>query len=130
MSGETDLASMLRSFAVSRRPGRFTVASIDDAVPLGDGVEALLAESDGTTVVASVELAERRGWPIGFEAAWLTLEVHSSLESIGLTALVSKVLADAGIPCNVLAGFYHDHILVPVDRADEAEQVLSGLRTT
>lgn len=33
-----------------------------------------------------------------------------------------------GIPCNVLAGFHHDHLLVPVDKADNCIAVLSALR--
>jgi hypothetical protein len=56
----------------------------------------------------------------------LTLTVWSSLEAVGLTAAFSRALADADIPCNVLAGYHHDHLLVPVDRADEA---IAALRT-
>jgi hypothetical protein len=66
---------------------------------------------------------------VGFEAvfAWITLEVHSSLAAVGLTAAVSSALADAGISCNMLAGDYHDHLLVPTDRAAEALGVLGAL---
>ena len=46
--------------------------------------------------------------------------MDSTLEQVGLTALFSRALADAGISCNVLAGVHHDHLLVPADRADEA----------
>ena len=56
--------------------------------------------------------------------AWLSLTVQSSLEAVGLTAAFSKVLGDAGIPCNVLAGYHHDHLLVPIDRVDDAIAVL------
>jgi hypothetical protein len=41
-----------------------------------------------------------------------------------LTAAFSATLGKAGIPCNVLAGFHHDHILVPVDLAQQAIDVL------
>ena len=58
---------------------------------------------------------------------WITLQVHSSLESVGITSAVSTALARVGISCNVLAGFYHDHLLVPVDDVDEAVDVLGGL---
>ncbi len=61
-------------------------------------------------------------------AAWITLRVDSTLEQVGLTALFSRALADTGISCNVLAGLRHDHLLVPADRADEALEVLRGLR--
>jgi len=120
MAGETDLQAMLAGLTVSRRPGTFTVATVDGAVPLGDGVHAVLAENEGTTVVATVGAAAERGWTVEFRAAWLTLDVHSSLEAVGLTAAVATALSEVGIACNVLAGFHHDHLLVPVDRADDA----------
>ena len=60
----------------------------------------------------------------------LNILVHprSSLGAVGLTAAFSVALADAGISCNVIAGYYHDHLLVPHDRADEAVAVLRALR--
>ena len=58
---------------------------------------------------------------------WITLEVHSSLEAVGLTAAVSTTLAQAGISCNMLAGYFHDHLLVPVDRLDDALSLLRRL---
>ena len=47
--------------------------------------------------------------------------MHSALEAVGLTAAVATALAAAGIPANVLAGYSHDHLLVPEDRADDAD---------
>ncbi len=128
-TGETDLGHMLASLTVTRRPGRFTVTTIDPATPLmlGEGIEAVVSESEGVTVVATTDAARSRGWPIGFEAVWLTLDVHSSLEAVGLTAAFAKVLADDGIACNVIAGYFHDHLLVPADRAEDAERCLRAL---
>lgn len=88
---------------------------------------AVIQEDEGTTAVVTVTEAERRGWPVGFRAAWLTVTVHSSLEAVGLTAALAAVLADVGIACNVLAGYFHDHLLVPLDRVDEAIQSLASL---
>ncbi len=128
MPGQTDLAKMLADLSVTVRPGRYTVVSVAEPVELGAGVEAIVSEDEGFTVVSTVEAAGQYGWDVGFEAAWLTLDVHSSLEAVGLTAAVATVLASSGISCNVLAGFYHDHILVPADRADEAIQCLEALQ--
>ena len=128
MAGMTDLEEMLRTLTVSVRPDRYTFLSVDAIPSLGDGVAAVLTEAEGTTVVATVERAEAEGWPVDFQAAWLTLDVHSSLEAIGLTAAFSAALGEVGIACNVLAGFHHDHLLVPADRADEAVAALEGLR--
>lgn len=57
----------------------------------------------------------------------ITLQVHSSLEAVGLTAAVSTVLATHQISCNMLAGFYHDHLFVPQEHAELALQLLVQL---
>lgn len=101
-----------------------------EPVTLGDGVWAVVGEPEGTTAVVAVEAAERRGWPVGFRAAWLTVAVHSSLEAVGLTAAMAAALAERGIPCNVLAGYFHDHLLVPLERADEAVVALEALASS
>ena len=128
MAGETDLDHMLATLTVSRREGTYVFVTVDEPVPLGDGVEAVLTEQEGITVVATVGAAGRAGWAFEFEAAWLTLDVHSALDAVGLTAAFSAALGAAGIPCNVLAGFHHDHLLVPVDRAGDAISCLEALR--
>jgi hypothetical protein len=53
--------------------------------------------------------------------------VHSSLEAIGFLATISTALARAGIPCNAVAAFHHDHLFIPVDRADDAFALLEAL---
>lgn len=118
---------MLSSLRIERRAAPVTVVHLLRPVALGDGVEAVIAETEGTTAVVSIAEAERRGWPVEFVAAWLTVSVHSSLEAVGLTAVLAKVLTDCGISCNVLAGYFHDHLLVPFDRADEAIAALEAL---
>ena len=55
-------------------------------------------------------------------------DLHA-LESVGLTAAVSTTLTQHGISCNVFAGLNHDHLLVPVARADEAISVIEELRS-
>lgn len=62
--------------------------------------------------------------------SWITLEVHSALDAIGLTAEVSRSLANAGISRNVLAGYFHDHLLVPANRTQEALDVLIEFSTS
>jgi len=104
-----------------------TVVHLAEPVALGAGVMAVIEEDEGTTAVVSVTEAERRGWPVDFRAAWLTVTAHSSLEAVGLTAALADVLADVGIPCNVIAGYFHDHLLVPLDRVDRAIESLESL---
>jgi hypothetical protein len=125
--GQTDLAAMLGSMALVRRADPVTVVHLEQRVPLGGGVLALVDEEEGTTAVVTVDAAQRRGWPVGFVGAWLTVSVHSSLDAVGLTAALATALAGRGIACNVLAGFFHDHLLVPWDRADDAIHCLEAL---
>ena len=124
--GETDLDKMLATLRVERRPGVFTYATVRTPAPeLLAAAHGVVTEGDLTTLVLPVEAAERASLPVELEMAWLSLTVQSSLEAVGLTAAFSATLGKAGIPCNVLAGFHHDHILVPVDRAQQAIDVLT-----
>ncbi len=54
--------------------------------------------------------------------SWITLNVHSSLEAVGSTAAFATALGEAGISCNVLAGYFHDHILVPAPKAERIHE--------
>ncbi len=120
----TDLAELLAGLSVTRRPGAYTFVgplSTDRLPDLGlPGLEAVIREDEGWTVLASVELVDAQGWVPALTCAWLTLEVHSALEAVGLTAAVSAALTERGIPANVVAAYHHDHLLVPEDRADDA----------
>jgi hypothetical protein len=95
--------------------------------PLAPGIEAAVREAEGLTVVLPRAEADKEGLSYDFVAAWITLEIHSALEAVGLTAAVSRALTDARISCNVLAGFHHDHLLVPVAEAARALEVLAEL---
>lgn len=129
MAGETDLGRMLATLDVVRRPGRYTFVT-GDWPRLAAVARATIVEDEGTTYVVAVEDAVAAGAPVGFEAAWLTLTVHSALDAVGLTAAFSAALAAAAIPCNVFAGYHHDHLLVPADRADAAVAALAALRVS
>lgn len=127
MAGHIDLNTILANLSVTRRPGVFAFVPLPHPVELGDRIHAVVREAEGVTVITTVEAARERGWEWEFEAAWLTLEVHSALEAVGLTAAVAEALAAEAIPCNVLAGYYHDHLLVPVERTDDAIRAITSL---
>ncbi len=125
MSGERDLGALLAGLAPERRHGEVVVVAVPDA----SGLPALatVTEEDAVTVVLRREDADRLGLDYDWVAAWITLTVHSSWEAVGMTAAVAAALTEAGIACNVLAGYLHDHLLVPVEQADEAMRVLQDL---
>jgi hypothetical protein len=125
--GETDLERMLATLAVQRRPGVFAYIAVEVPTPgLIAAAHAVVKEGRLTTIVLPVEAAERAGQSTANRFAWLTLTVQSSLDAVGLTAAVGARLAAVDVPCNVLAGYHHDHILVPVDRVDDAVVALTA----
>ena len=92
---------------------------------LAKALERLAPE--GTTLVLAVDDAAAAGLTGTFRCAWITLDVDSALDAVGLTAAVATALADRGISCNMVAGLRHDHLFVPVDRAHDAVAVLEAL---
>jgi len=125
--GETDLAAMLATLGVQRRPGVFTYIAVEvPTAGLIAAAHAVVKEGRLTTIVLPIDAAERAGQLATVELAWLTVTVQSSLEAVGLTAAISARLTALDIPCNVLAGYHHDHLLVPVDRVDDAVDALTA----
>jgi uncharacterized protein len=121
-----DLDDLLAELTVSQRPGSWCMVSgvaLSEDIP----VAAMVTENEGTTAVISTADALRLDLEPGFVAAWLTLNVKSALDAVGLTAAVSGALAVDGIPCNLLAGYHHDHLLVPIERAERAIAILNAL---
>lgn len=109
--------------------GVYVYAMVDSlAVALALAPAALVNESDGITVIVKEAQAEAAGLTVLFRTAWITLRVHSDLNAVGLTAAFSTVLASAGISCNVIAGANHDHLFVPINRAEEAITLLEAMQ--
>jgi len=127
MTGEMNLQALLASLHPVLREGEYVYVLWPHGKPLEPGIEAAVREAEGLTVVLPRERADALGLAYDFVAAWITLEVHSELEAVGLTAAVGKALTEAKISCNVLAGFHHDHLLVPVADAPRAVEVLHEL---
>ena len=86
-----------------------------------------IAELEGLTLVIPLEQAQAEGLDYYRVFRRITLEGHSSLEALGLTSVVTSLLAERGITTNVIAGFYHDHMFVPNDRTEEALRALKEL---
>lgn len=124
---EKDLHTLLAALRPVTREGDYVYALWPDGKPLAGHIAAAVREAEGLTVVLPRTDADTLGLKYDFVAAWITLQVHSSLEAVGLTAAVSAALTEAKISCNVLAGFHHDHLLVPVADAERALEVLHEL---
>ena len=87
----------------------------------------MVTEPEGRTLVLPRQRADELGLPYEFVAAWITLHVHSALDAVGLTAAFATALTAEGISANVVAGYFHDHLFVPEDRADDAMRALRRL---
>ena len=130
MPAETDLQTLIASMSPTPREGSFVFVSVPVDVAVGIRAEATVAEAEGLTLVLTQQDADARAFSYDVVMAWITLQVHSSLSAVGLTAAFSSALAAAGVSCNVLAGVYHDHLLVPVDDLERAVMVLEELSAT
>ena len=88
---------------------------------------AVIREDEGVTLILTRADADRAGLDYNYVAARITLRVGSALTDVGLTALFSRTLADAGISCNVIAGLAHDHLFVGWEQGPQALALLGTL---
>ncbi len=88
---------------------------------------AAILEDEGLTLILTRADADAAGLDYSYVAARITLRVNSALDEVGLTATVSRALADAGISCNVIAASAHDHLFVPWPRRLQARDLLIRL---
>jgi hypothetical protein len=129
-TGETDLTRLLGELNPVLLPGDYVFASLrrwrwQELEPLAP--LAIFREEEGLSVVLERDTAAAAGLDVDAPFRGITLSPHSSLQAVGLTAAVAAALAERGIPANVIAGYYHDHIFVPAQRSGEALRVLAAL---
>ncbi len=130
MSGIEDLKVLLAHMEPTLGAETYVFCTFPDG-RYGDYPElspiASYSEEEGLTLVVTQAAADRQSLEYSCVLRKITLKVHSSLTAVGLTAAVAGQLARFGISANVLAGFYHDHIFVQAERAEEAVQALNHL---
>ena len=131
MSVEHNLKKLVKGMTPKLNDGEYVFATVDDL----SSIDASLAictfkEAEGITLVINRQKADQLELKYDFVANWITLQIHSSLEAIGLTAVFSTELAVKNISCNVIAGFYHDHIFVSTKDSIRAIETLENLSQT
>lgn len=122
-----DLNQLVQNMQPCLHKGIFAYCKLAKGQPVPEGAIFWFAEFEGISVIVPIKIAKKVGLPIGFQAEWITLEVHSDLSSVGLTAAVSTALAKAGISCNIVAGYHHDHLFVPAGTGAMTIEVLELL---
>lgn len=126
--GITDLETLISSMEPVLNEGTYVFTAVKEVNNIPRGVAICeIREKEGMTLVLEKSMAEAFELPFSFTAAWITLNVHSALEAVGLTAAFATALGKADISCNVIAGYYHDHIFVDERDAEKAMEVLKGM---
>jgi hypothetical protein len=130
MVGEKNLDKLLSAMSPTLMAGEFVFCSFEKS-RYGDHAElepvAAVTENEGLTLVVLKSQADQHRLEYNSVFKGITLNVHSSLEAVGLTAAFSRKLTEHGISANVIAGFYHDHIFVQSELAESAITALNEL---
>jgi hypothetical protein len=129
MSGITDLQQTLSSLKVICDDVQYGFASIpDDSGIDREKVLATFQENSRLAVIAPKTYLDSKNIDNEGPYAKLTIDVHTSLELVGLTAAMAAKLAEHGISANVVAAFYHDHVFVQYDLRAKAIGLLESLK--
>ncbi|AKB02598.1 ACT domain-containing protein [Vibrio cholerae] len=126
MSGIKSLELLLQSMSPELMAGDYVFCTVNVALSDYLSLEpiATFREPEGLTLVLEAEKAQQAGLESSALFSLITLTVYSSLEAVGLTAAFATKLAEHGISANVIAGYYHDHIFVQKEKAQQALQAL------
>src|SRR5450755_228348 len=118
MPGEVDLQHILKTIKPTLNKGEYVFCNVSEDHDINHkDIISLFKEKESVTLIVPKTTADELQLSYSFVSAWITLTVHSSLESVGLTAAFSKALAEYGISCNVVAAYFHDHIFVNIKDA-------------
>ncbi len=126
MAPVRDTADMIAGMAPSLDPELYHFCLVADTT-LVELALASFIEDEGLSLILSDTVAQTHGLTTDMPMRRITLTVHSALDGVGLTAAVATALSDAGIPCNMVAAYHHDHAFVPAAQADDALAVLKQL---
>ncbi len=126
MAGETNLNMLLKDMQPLLQEGVYVFHSSDKPFESLTylGPVLIFKEEEGTALILRQETAEQAGLDYAYPSRMITLNVHSSLDAVGFLAAITEKLAKAGISVNPVSAHYHDHLFVPVKKAEQAMKIL------
>src|SRR5262249_42880263 len=109
--------------------GVYVFASLPSGTAAPSGVNPVMTfgEAEGTTLILEEGEASCAGIAGSFRSRMITLDIHSSLDAVGFLSMITTRLAVARMGVNPVSAFYHDHLFVPAERAEEAMEILKRL---
>ncbi|HEY9778427.1 MAG TPA: ACT domain-containing protein [Planktothrix sp.] len=126
---EKNLAILLQKMRPQLHEEEFVFCSVQESVLSSLDIQPLCVfrEAEGVTIIVDKSVADRES--LLYSGVWsqITCAVNSDLNAVGFLASMSKSLADAGISVNAVSACFHDHLFVPVERKDEALEILLSL---
>ena len=130
--GESCLGTLLATLHTTLHPSTFVFSTFPPSspppAPLKDLAQLVFNEAEGTTLITTLQDAEKYGVEgYSFPSRMITCEVHSSLEAVGFMAVIAMRLAQKGMAVNPVSGFFHDHLFVPLGREGQALECLEEL---
>ncbi len=128
MAGEHDIATLIGSMQPSLAPNTYVFATVPDNFDSATlNPRMTFQEAEGLTLILEQSVAEQKGIDYEFPCRMITLNVHSALDAVGFLATITSRLASLGMGVNPVSGFYHDHLFIPADRAEDAMAALIAL---
>ncbi len=129
MAGEKDFKKLISEMKPELQEGIYVFCSLslDEKIPKSVNPIGIFHEKEGTTLILDRQEAQSAGIAYEYESRMITMTIHSSLEAIGFLAAITAVLAENGISMNAISAFYHDHLFIEKDKAEEAFLLLENL---
>ncbi len=129
MTGETNLTALLASMTPCLLPVVFVFSTMPAGTVLPTWLQPVMIfrEAEGVTLIIERSEAITANFPHVFPSRMITLQIHSSLEAVGFLAAITPRLAAAGMGVNPVSAYFHDHLFVPENRADDAIKILQEI---
>lgn len=128
MTSSKDLSHLLGAMTPVLLPQTYVFLTLKQGAPL-PAIKSVMQfrEAEGVTLIAEKADVEDGGLDYEFPCRMITLNIHSSLEAVGFLAVITTHLAKLGVGVNPVSGFFHDHLFIPADRAEDVMTALVEL---